>query len=163
MLARYGSLAIILLLVVVACWLAASFDAGEWYSRMLGKPSWTPAPWMMAVIWALVYIFLALAAWYVWLGGHFNRLGALTWWAILLVLLVAWSGLFFGLHRIGWSWLGLGFTLGVAALCLRAFRTLSRQAAYLLIPCVVWIAFLWVLNGVMWTMNGGYFSRFIDL
>jgi tryptophan-rich sensory protein len=162
MLARYGSLAVVLILVVAASWLAGGFDAGEWYYHDLGKPAWTPAPWMIAIAWALVYVFTALAAWLVWLSGHFSRLGALAWWAMLLVLNVAWSGLFFGLHRIGWAWLELGITLGVGILCLRAFLPLSRQAGYLMTPYLAWIAFLWVLNGAMWTINGGFFSRFLQ-
>ena len=112
MLARYGSLAVVLILVVAASWLAGGFDAGEWYYHDLGKPAWTPAPWMIAVAWALVYVFTALAAWLVWLSGHFSRLGALAWWAMLLVLNVAWSGLFFGLHRIGLGLAGTGHHAG---------------------------------------------------
>ena len=161
MLARNGSLAAFLLLVVAASWLAGGFEAGEWYYQILNKPALTPPPWLTAVVWALVYIFMALAAWLVWLSGHYNRLGALAWWAMLLVLNVAWSGLFFGLHRVGWAWLELGITLGIAILCLRAFQPLSRQAGYLMMPFVGWIAFLWVLNGLMWTINGGFLGRFL--
>ena len=162
MLARYGSLAVLLALVVAASWLAGSFEAGDWYYRDLGQPGWTPAPWLMAGAWAFVHLFLALAAWQVWLSGHYNRLGALSWWAMLLVLNVAWHGLFFGLHRIGWSWLELGIALGAGVLCLRAFLPLSRQAGYLLFPYLAWIAFLWVLNGAMWTINGGFLGRFLS-
>ena len=163
MLARYGSLAVVLILVVAASWLAGGFDAGEWYYHDLGKPAWTPAPWMIAVAWALVYVFTALAAWLVWLSGHFSRLGALAWWAMLLVLNVAWHGLFFGLHRIGWSWLELGITLGVAILCVRAFLPLSRQAGRLMTAYLAWIGFLWLLNGAMWTLNGGFLIRYLPL
>ena len=49
MLARYGSLAAFLALVVAASWLASGFEAGDWYYRNLGKPSWTPAPWRLAI------------------------------------------------------------------------------------------------------------------
>jgi benzodiazapine receptor len=163
MLTRYGSLAILLLLVVAASWLAAGFEAGDWYYVNLGKPGWTPAPWLMAGAWAMAYVFMALAAWQVWLSGHYNRLGALTWWAMLLVLHVAWSGLFFGLHRIGWAWGELAITLGVAILCMRAFASLSRQAVLLMVPYLAWMAFLWVLTGAMWTINGGFFSRFLPV
>jgi tryptophan-rich sensory protein len=163
MLARYASLAAFLALVVAASWLAGGFEAGDWYYRDLGKPSWTPAPWFLAGAWALAYLIAALAAWQVWLSGHYNRLGALTWWAMLLVLNVAWHGLFFGLHRIGWAWLELGITLGVAVLCVRAFLPLSRQAGRLMLAYLAWITFLWLLSGAMWTINGGFLSRFLQL
>ena len=190
MLARYASLAAFLALVVAASWLAGGFEAGDWYYRDLGKPSWTPAPWFLAGAWALAFpasrralaglarrrwgsflagaavsaaLVAALAAWQVWLSGHYNRLGALTWWAMLLVLNVAWHGLFFGLHRIGWAWLELGITLGIAVLCVRAFLPLSQPAGRLMLAYLAWITFLWLLNGAMWTINGGFLSRFLQL
>ena len=162
MIARYGSLAIFLVIVIVASALGSLFEGGDWYHSILNKPDIWPASWLFALAWAGIYLVMAVAAWQVWLTGHFSRNGALAWWLMLLVLNVAWSGLFFGLHRIGWAWLELGITLGVAVLCLRAFQSLSRQAGYLLIPYIAWVAFLWVLNGVMWTINGGFFSRFLQ-
>lgn len=159
--ARYGSLAVLLLVVVVASYLAGSFEAGEWYYRQVGKPSWTPRGAVLGAGWAAAYLLMALAAWQVWLGGHYARLGALSWWLLLLVLNVAWSVLFFGLHRIGWAWLELGLALAVALFCIRAFYPLSRQAAWLMLPVLLWLLFTWILNLVLWTMNGGPLARFL--
>jgi tryptophan-rich sensory protein len=159
--ARYGSLAVLLLLVVAAAYLAGSFEAGEWYYQKLGKPSWTPPGPVLGVGWALAWLTLALAAWQLWRSGHYERLGALAWWLLLLGLTVGWSALFFGLNRIGWAWLELSVTLAVALFCIRAFLPLSRQAAWLLLPGVSWLLFTWVLNLVMWTINGGPLARFL--
>jgi benzodiazapine receptor len=68
---------------------------------------------------------------------------------------VGWSGLIFGLERPGWAMALLGLTLGIAIFCIRAFSRLSREAAYLMTPYLVWISFLWVLNFTIWAMNGG--------
>jgi benzodiazapine receptor len=161
MLARYGSLAVLLLLVVTASFLAGSFEAGEWYYQKLTRPAWTPPGGFIGVAWAALYLLMALAAWQVWLSGHPARLGALTWWLVLLALLVGWSALFFGLNRIGWAWLELGVTIGIAVFCIRAFYPLSRQGAFLMVPTLMWLLFTWVLNLSMWTMNGGLFGRLI--
>ena len=104
MLGRYLSLLAVLAFVVLATSLAATFEAGEWYYVNLTHPAWTPPAWAFGAAWALVYLLLALAAWQVWLSGHYARVAALCWWALLPVLGVAWSAVFFGLHRIGWSW-----------------------------------------------------------
>ena len=37
-------------------------------------------------------------------------------------------------------------TLGVAVFCYRAFRPVSRPAASLLIPAMLWALFLWALG-----------------
>ena len=72
---------------------------------------------------------------------------------------VAWSALFFGLHRPGWAWLELGVVILVAVMCIRAFRPLSRQAAWLMVPYLLWVIFAWVLNLAAWTLSGGLFSK----
>jgi tryptophan-rich sensory protein len=159
--ARYASLAVLLLLVVAAAYLAGSFEAGEWYYQKLSKPSWTPPGAVLGGGWALAWLTLALAAWQLWQSGHYARLGALAWWLLLLALTVGWSILFFGLNRIGWAWLELGLALAVALLCIRAFHPLSRQAAWLLLPGLAWLGFIWVLNLVMWSINGGPLGRFL--
>ncbi len=158
MIARYASMAVFLALVVLAAAISGSFEAGEWYYTM-NKPPWTPAPWFFVLIWVALYLMMALAAWQVWLSGHYIRLGALIWWMIQLVLNVAWSWLYFGLERLGWAWLELGLLIVIVVLCIRAFRLLSKSAAYLMMPYLVWLIFSWVLNLATWTMNGGLFSK----
>ena len=159
--ARYGSLAVLLLLVVAAAYFAGSFEAGEWYYQKLNKPAWTPPGAVLGAGWALTWLTLALAAWQVWRSGRYARLGALAWWLLLLALTVGWSALFFGLNRIGWAWLDLGAALAVTLLCIRAFLPLSRQAAYLMLPALMWLLFTWVLNLVTWTINGGPLERLL--
>ncbi|MEE8494963.1 MAG: TspO/MBR family protein, partial [Xanthomonadales bacterium] len=151
MIARYASMAGFLTLVVFAAAIGGGFEAGEWYYSM-NKPAWTPPPWFFAPLWAVLYVMMALAAWQVWLTGHYSRLGALIWWMIQLLLNVAWSWLFFDLHRLGWAWLELGLLIGVVVLCIRAFHLLSKSAAYLMMPYLVWLIFSWVLNLATWTM-----------
>lgn len=159
MLARYVSMAVFLTLIVAASMLGSSFEAGEWYYTIMKKPSWMPPEWLFGLGWAVTYLLMALAAWQVWLTGHYERLGALIWWVFLLAMNVCWFALFFGLNRIGWAWLLLGLTMGVAVLCIRAFRLLSKQAAYLMMPCLVWIFLTWALNLWLWTINGGILYR----
>lgn len=155
MTARYISLAAFLVLVLAASYLAGSFEAGEWYYQKLNKPGWTPSGVLWGVAWAMTWVLLAAAAWQLWLTGHYARFGALLWWLLLVALLVVWSAVFFGLHRVGWAWLELTAALGVAILCYRAFRPLSAAAAGLLLPVLLWLLFAWALNLVLWSTNGG--------
>ena len=155
MTARYLSLAALLALVVAAFLVAGSFEAGEWYYRDLNRPGWAPPGFAWGLGWALAWLFLAAAAWQLWQTDHYARLGALAWWLVLLVLITAWSPLFFGLHRIGWAWMELTVALGVVVFCYRAVRPLSAQAANLLLPAALWLLFIWTLNLVLWATNGG--------
>ena len=158
---RYASLAVFLLLVIVAAFFGSSFEAGEWYHNTMNKPSWTPPAWLFGPVWAVLYLLMALAAWKVWMTEHYARLGALAWWAIQLALNAAWSWLFFGLHRPGWALAEMTVLIVAVLLCMRAFRQLSRPAAKLMVPYLIWLIFAWILNLVLWTINGGVFSRFL--
>ena len=160
MIARYASMAVFLALVVLAAAAGSMFEAGEWYHEILKKPSWTPRAWLFGPLWAVLYLMMALAAWKVWLTGHYARVGALIWWAMQLALNATWSWLFFGLERPGWAWLEMSILIAVVVLCIRAFRLLSKPAAYLMVPYLLWLIFAWALNLAIWTLNGGIFSRF---
>ena len=161
MIARYLSLLVFLLLVITASFIGSGFEAGEWYHSVVNQPSWAPPAWLFGPAWAIVYVLMALAAWNVWLTGHYSRLGALAWWILLLVLNVTWSVLFFGLERTGWALPVLGLAIGIAVFCIKTFSPLSRQAVFLMLPYVFWASFIWVLNLAIWTLNRGFLGRFI--
>jgi tryptophan-rich sensory protein len=154
MISRYGSMAVFLLLVIAAAAFGSSFEAGEWYYA-LRKPDWTPPPWVFGPVWSILYLLMALAMWKVWLSGRYVRIGALIWWLLQLGLTAAWSWLFFGLHRPGWSMLEMALLIGVVLLCVKAFAAISRVAAWLMAPYLLWLLFAWALNYAIWSMNGG--------
>lgn len=154
---RYATLAVFLVLVVIAAAIGGSFAAGEWYF-LLHKPEWTIPPWAFAPAWALVYVLMAAAMWMVWTSGHHLRTGALTWWLLQLGLIVMWSWLFFGMNRSGWSMGVMLLLIGFASLCIKLFATPSRLAALLLVPCLLWLVYLWALNIAIWLLNGGGFG-----
>jgi len=158
MIAKYLSMAVFLALVVLAAGIAGSFEAGEWYYKLY-KPFWTPPGWLFALVWPALYLMMAVAAWKVWLTGHHARNGALTWWAIQLFMNAAWSWLFFGLERPGWAWLEMSLLIVIVLFCIKAFRLMSKPAASLMLPYLVWLVFAWILNFVLWNMNGGPLAR----
>jgi len=151
---RYATMAIFLLLVIFAAYVSGSFEAGAWYFSM-SKPAWTPPAWLFGPVWAILYLLMALAMWKVWISGHASRNGALIWWLLQLWFNVAWSWLFFGLERTGWAMLELLFLIGLVILCIRMFLAISRQAALMMVPYLLWLCFAWLLNFSIWRMNGG--------
>lgn len=161
MLNRYGSLAAFLALAVLATAASAVYEAGEWYYQALVKPGWTPPAWLHAAAWAAAYVFAALAAWRAWLTEHLGRAGALAWWLGMLAMNVLYAWLYFSLHRPGWAWLVACLALVTAYLCTRAFGRFSGQAAGLMLPCLLWLVFLWAHTLAAWTLSGGPLLKLI--
>ena len=70
-----------------------------------------------------------------------------------LFLNAIWSIIFFGLQNPGWAlvdiillWLAIVWTMVV-------FYKISRPAAYLLVPYLLWVSFASYLNYSIWMLN----------
>lgn len=161
MLARYGSLALFLLLVTGASFIATGFSAAEWYYQAASRPAWSPPAWLYGIAWAFAWLALALSGWRIWLTGHYSRLTALGGWFALVVLAIGWSVLFFGMHRPGYAWVEISLLLVATVYCWLKFKAISRQGSNLLVPFLLWIVFLWTWTLSIWTLNGGFLSRFL--
>jgi benzodiazapine receptor len=149
-----------LALFAVACFAVAGVGSlftrpaiEGWYAA-LRKPLWTPPNWIFGPVWSALYLSMAIAAWLVWRRAGFA--GArlpLTLFALQLVLNLAWTGVFFGLRmpraafaEIVLLWL---FILATTA----AFWPLSRAAAWLMVPYLLWVTYAATLNYGIWRLN----------
>jgi len=151
---RLASLAVFLFLVVVAAAVSGQFVGGDWY-YLLFKPSWTPSAMVMASVWGVLYVLMAVSGWMVWDAMRGLARVALGWWGLQLLLSIGWSWVFFGLHRIGLSLIIVSLWLPVVLIVIRAFRPIKPEAASLMMPLAAWLVFVWVLNFSQWHMNGG--------
>lgn len=151
---RLIALAVFLLLVVIASAIGGQFTGGSWYFAMI-QPSWNPSPVLLASVWAVLYVLMAVSAWMVWETMRGLARVALAWWGLQLVLGVLWSFVFFGLHRVGWALAVMSLWLLAVLLVIREFRRIRLEASSLMMPAGAWLLFAWVLNFVQWHLNGG--------
>ena len=93
-----------LLIVAVVATLGASVTqtgVGSWYDE-LAKPPWQPPSWVFGPVWTVLYIAIAFAGWLWWREGEMATT-VMWWWSAQLALNLAWSAVFFGLHRPLWA------------------------------------------------------------
>ena len=154
---RWIGLIIFLLVCLGAGGLGAIATTPEidgWY-RTLAKPTWNPPDSVFGPVWTTLYIMMAVAAWLVWISAERkSTVLPLALFATQLLLNVAWSWIFFGLHQPGWAlaeiillWLTIGATMLV-------FFRFSKIAGWLLVPYLAWVSFASVLNLAIWRLNG---------
>ena len=151
---RGMSLLVFVILVALAAMLGGLAAPGDWY-QALEKPDFNPPDWVFGPAWTLLYALMAVAAWRVRVSGHRRRGIALGWWGVQLVLNVAWSWLFFGLHRPGWALAEMSLLIVAVFVTWREFRGIDRPAGVMLLPYLAWLAFAWLLNAAIWHLNGG--------
>jgi translocator protein len=145
---------------IAVCFAAAGIGSlmtmssiGGWYAA-LAKPAWTPPNWVFGPVWSLLYLAMAVAAWMVWRQVGFPRAAsALNLFAVQLVLNVCWSAIFFGAHRPGLAFVEILLLWLLILATMVAFRLLSRAAAWLMAPYLLWVAFAAALNFSIWRLN----------
>ncbi len=129
------------------------FRPDAWYAA-LRKPSWCPPNWLFAPAWAVLYALIAISGWLVWRQAGFGGAGtALAIYAAQLVLNAAWSGIFFGMRRMGLAMIELVLLWLSIAATIIAFAAHHTGAAWLLAPYLAWVTFAGALNYAMFRMN----------
>jgi len=150
-----------ILVFVLACELAgvigSIFTSGSipgWYAG-LAKPSFNPPGWVFAPVWTVLYALMGIAAYLVYekRQGRKDVGRALTIFASQLGLNVAWSIVFFGAHQILGAVIVIVLLWALILATIWLFSRISRAAAYLLIPYILWVSFASVLNISLYTLN----------
>lgn len=125
-----------------------------WYAG-LAKPSFNPPNWIFGPVWTALYAMMGVAAFLVYEKGPKNRevKRALAVFAAQLLLNALWSIVFFGAHMILAAavvivllWAGI-----LASIVL--FRPISKAAAWLLVPYILWVSFATALNVSFYVLN----------
>ena len=122
-----------------------------WYAA-LNRPGFAPPNWLFAPVWTTLYILMAVAAWRAWKATGLKS-SALIAYAIQLVLNVAWSAIFFGLHRIDLALVEIAVLwLAILATIILFWRA-DRIAGLLMLPYLAWTGFAGFLNYAFWSLN----------
>jgi benzodiazapine receptor len=98
---------------------------------------------------------MGIALYLVWMEG-LDTPGvrkALFFFAVQLLLNGIWSPVFFGLQSPGLALVVIIMLLGAVLLTIRQFLGVRREAAWLLLPYVLWIGFATVLNASIFLLN----------
>lgn len=123
-----------------------------WYN-MLNKSIVTPDGWVFGVAWTTLYALLGIALFLV-MRNEQTRLSktrAYLLFLIQMVLNALWSYTFFGAHMTGWALVVLIALIVASVMMMRAFRSFSKWASYLIWPYILWLSFAAYLNiAIVW-------------
>ena len=131
----------------------ASVDAAAFYAQ-LSKPSWAPPAWLFAPVWTTLYALMGVAAWLVWRSPGLKA-APLTLFSVQLAANALWSWLFFAWHRGALAAVEVLVLLALIVATVAAFWRISRLAAVLLVPYVLWVGFASALTWAVWRSNPG--------
>jgi tryptophan-rich sensory protein len=143
------SLALLIGLCLLAGWagsIATTPNIPTWYAG-LDKPPLTPPNAVFPIVWTILYVLMALAAWFAWRSSEAAaRSTVLAPFFLQLGLNVAWSFAFFGSQRPAAGLAVILLLLLAIGWTILTFSRVSRLAALLLLPYLAWVAFATYLN-----------------
>lgn len=140
------------LLTGMAGGLATEAGKKGWYER-LAKPDWTPPDAAFPIVWTLLFVAMAVAAWRVWKRTDWRN-PALTLFWLQLAVNLAWSFLFFAWHRIGLALADAALLFALVGATAALFGRADRVAGLLMVPYAAWTGCAVALNWAVWRMNG---------
>lgn len=125
-----------------------------WYAGIV-KPALNPPSWVFGPVWTTLFALMGIAAFLIWEKG-LNRKDvkiALGVFLGQLALNAFWSIIFFGLHSPGGAFIEIVFLWLAILATIIAFAKISKPAAWLLIPYILWVSFASYLNFMIWILN----------
>lgn len=145
----------ILLIVGLGSSIGIFFGPDAWFKSLV-KPSWNPPGWVFGPAWTMLYTMMAISVW--WMrrdieASDRERTIAMRLFWLQLLLNLAWTPIFFGLHQAGLAFVEICLLWFVALATAVAFGKISSIAGYLLAPYLAWLSFALVLNGTIWLLN----------
>ena len=124
-----------------------------WYEG-LTKPFFTPPGWVFGPVWALLYLFMGIAAYVMWRKRHRADVRrAIALFVVQLVLNALWTPVFFGLQYPLLGVVVITMLLAAIAFTTYYFWRVEKWAGVLMLPYVFWVAFATALNIAIWWLN----------
>lgn len=119
------------------------------------KPALTPPDWLFPVVWTVLFVLMGVSSYLVFTSREKRPKirAALKVYGLQLVFNFFWPIFFFnlGAYLFSFVWLVLLWLLIAAAMV--SFCKISKPAAYLLLPYLVWVAFAGYLNFAVYLLN----------
>ena len=135
---------------------------------MMNQPPLSPPAWVFPVVWTILYILMGISSYLIYVSGpHMSqntgsnkntkenngKSKALTTYGYQLLVNFLWPVFFFNFQWYFFSFLWLAVLWILVAKMILEFGEISRIAALLNIPYLLWLSFAGYLNLGVWLLN----------
>lgn len=123
--------------------------------KILEKPWFAPPAVAFPIVWTILYILMALAAYRIYMKNRsgIKDGGAYFYYLVQLLVNFLWPFLFFSLRLYGISFLVICVLLVLIIITTFKFKSIDKISAILMIPYIIWTSYAAVLNFFIWMYN----------
>ena len=122
----------------------------EW-GKTLYQPTFALPCWSAGIVWAVIYLLMAIAVWRVWQKRKETYIDlALGIFAAQFFTNILWGPLVVNLQSINLAMLYVCLLPVLVALNIKAFWRVSKGASILLVPYMLWTIYLLFFEATIW-------------
>lgn len=119
----------------------------------LNQPPLAPSGIVFPIVWSILFVLMGISAAIVYKKGEQNRNSALFIYGLQLVVNFFWSIIFFNMQAYLFSFLWLILLLVLIVIMIKEFAKVSKLAAWLQLPYLLWVCFAGYLNLMIYILN----------
>lgn len=125
-----------------------------WYVT-LNKPFFSPPNWLFGPVWTLLYLLMGISFYLLWQNGWKSKKvkEARNYFLAQLFLNFIWTPIFFGLKSPGLALVVIVAMWIFIVMTIEKLKPISKPAAYLLVPYLLWVSFATALNAAIVILN----------
>ena len=122
---------------------------------LLNKPALSPPAWLFPVVWTILYTLMGISSYLVLVSDADREeiQNALKVYAFQLVVNFLWSTFFFNFRWYLFAFIWLVLLWVLVFIMIWRFKDVSKLAAYLNIPYILWLTLAGYLNFSIWLLN----------
>ncbi len=123
--------------------------------HQLVQPSFAPPDWIFPIVWTILFVLMGIASYLIYTSDAAaeEKHHALALYGIQLVFNFFWSLIFFVGEWYLFAFIWLVLLWGLIVLTIKAFSEISKTAAWLLVPYLLWVTFAGYLNLIIFFLN----------
>ena len=126
---------------------------GMKYFATINQPFLTPPPWVFAVAWTILYILMGISSYIIRTYDREKTRNAVAFYTLQLAVNVTWPLIFFGAKAYLFAFVWLLILWVLTAAMIFTFWKISKTAALLQIPYILWLTFAAYLNFGVYVLN----------
>lgn len=122
----------------------------------LKTPAFSPPAIIFPIVWTALYILMGISSGIIWLNREKNTIAATKGLFIYIISLAfnfLWSIVFFNMRKFLAAFVILLMLLYLILNTIQFYSKVSKKAAYLQIPYLLWVTFAGYLNIAIWFLN----------
>lgn len=134
--------------------LLSNISGNDWFEK-LKKPIWFPPNYLFGIVWSILYLLMGISLWLIWKSNYDKEKKdkAILFFLFQLTANFLWSIIFFRFHLPIVAQIDILIMLNLIIITAIKFYPISKMAAFLFIPYIVWVCFATILNMSILILN----------